>query len=97
MTGPCLAGSWCGSGATAPTECAEGTHSAAVGLAHVGECSETRPGHYSTKGSTVETPCGGPSLFCPGGEGEPRTVGDGTETFTDVSLFNAPADHASTR
>ena len=52
----------------------------------------TPPGYYSTAGATEPSACGGPSLFCPGGESAPRTVTPGLETFTDGSIADAPTD-----
>ena len=55
-------------------------------------CTPTPPGYYSANGSPDKTPCGGPSLYCPGGEGGPRTVSEGYETYTDAARPDAPFD-----
>ena len=90
---PCLRGHYCsGLGAAAAQPCAKGTFSSVEGLKHAANCTPAPPGYVSTKGSALPAACGGPSLFCPGGEGEPRTVVDGHETFTDATLLHAPTD-----
>ena len=74
-----------------------GTHSSFSGLTSETECNETLPGYYSSTGSVAPIPCGAPALYCPGGTAQPLIVSEGSETYTDTSLPNAPPDSMATR
>ena len=56
------------------------------GLISDADCTTTAAGYYSLAGSSQPTPCGASSLYCPGGEGLPRPVSPGYETYTNTTL-----------
>ena len=77
-SGKCKAGYYCLAGSTNSTQeiCPAGKYGASSGLQSA-ECSgECEPGYYCPDGSTNATvhACGDPSVFCPGGSGEPQQV-----------------------
>ena len=45
------------------------------------------PGYYSPAGSDLPIPCGGPSVYCPGGEAAPiLVIGDPMPTCLAISI-----------
>ena len=50
------------------TACPSGKYSAATGATSADACTATDPGYYAAEASTAASPCGDPSLVCPGSE-----------------------------
>ena len=94
-SGACPTGHSCEVGSSAPRPCEAGRYGPQAGLATclpceagsycpneaMVSCLETPPGYYSWQGSVDPQECGAPSLFCPGGEGAPRVVGAGNQSY----------------
>ena len=74
---PCIAGGYCAGGNPRAEPCPAGTWSNVPGASDASQCTRALPGYYSTGGTIKALQCGGPSLFCPGGESAPRTVTPG--------------------
>jgi hypothetical protein len=61
----------------------------------------TTPGYFARAGSLHASPCGGPSVICPGvAEAEPTDVGEGNVSYTDQDLvqkYGLDPNRADTR
>ncbi len=88
----CPPGSYCEGGVR--TSCPPGTFGGSSLRASVSECRACSAGGYCPPGSTVPTPCGNDSVFCPAGSAAPQSAGPGyfTQGFMGGRDFRAPCD-----